>query len=138
MNLRNTTIWTTGLAILITTILPILHLHDIVLSRYAIIHGVKPVMFLWLTGCLPLFISFFISISLKYEIPAATLFFPTTLYGIVCIWFSYLGFIASSWALCALPYIAVWSLPIMIPAWITAYFVDWRYRKKNQPTPSEP
>ena len=34
--------------------------------------------------------------------------------------------------------VSLLSLQILLPLWIVAYIVDWQYRKKHQPAPSEP
>ena len=31
-------------------------------------------------------------------------------------------------------FVGIYALPVLLPLWTIAYFVDWRSRKKNQPT----
>ena len=87
---------------------------------------------LWFFSSFPLLIAYFVSKNLQYKIPITILLCSTVAYGI-----AYVG------ALCHddirdFAVIGFTSLPVLLPLWITALVIEWRFRKKNQPAPSEP
>jgi len=137
MSLHTVTLWTTLLLLIASIVAPIYAIVFLIGygvnemgMTYAIV--LTPI-FLFFTA-LPLLISSLIVKYLKYNISLVILLVSTIAYSI---WYIFL------WLLLFVNiqnYLLFFVIPIFvtIPAWIIAYFVDWRYRKKNQPTPSEP
>ena len=130
MNLRNVTIWTTGVLLLLITALPIALLFGGFLRSDGRL-GIGIAAVLWLLSGPPLLISLLISLKTRSRISAAILLVATIIYGI-----------AYSGGWCAqyfLTYqdIGIWalgilSLPVMLPAWIIAVLLNWHYAKQSE------
>jgi len=135
MKLRNVTIWTTGLVLIVTVILPYLLICIDVIP----FHGfdtIGTIILIWGYSSLPLIISLVIAKRLKHDIPALLLLGSTFVYGL---WyaFAFYSFAVSSAGLACLMIFAVGilSLPVMIPAWITALLLNSYYVKKSSTDP---
>ena len=136
MNLRTVTIWTTGLTLIGTFIVPCVYLFgndgesnliDIICSPGIwLIWGT-----MWFVTGSPLLVSQIIAVRLKYEIPAFILLLSTIIYG--C-WFGYVHHQQFSapgrWFV--LPFIFVGSLYFMLPAWFIAIMLNRRYAKREK------
>jgi len=114
MNFRTVTIWTTGLALILTLILP----------ARCVFNGddVFFVFMLWFLSSFPLVISFIIARTLEpIIVPNLILFLSTIAYGI---WYVYVlyGTVTCCYALAALaPFcIGILALPVMFLVWIIA------------------
>ena len=138
MNIRTVTIWTTGLMLFLTTATPaLLFFGGFLRTGDGIIASVVIAALLWLFSAPPLIVSFVIARNLKCNMPTVIILVTTILYGTsyICGW-------CIQWFITprdtGIWFLGVLALPVMIPAWITAYIVDWRYRKKHPTIPPEP
>ena len=143
MNLRNTTIWTTG-TILIVTVLAIFvdafafggtsnfNFSTLAWSATTIFGFVYFCSMLWLFTGSPAAVSFIIARKLKYNIPAFVLLVSTVAYGLLFLCAQYWFFADTNsctrgfWLLMSMG--ALWW---MVPAWITAIVLEIRHRKKQ-------
>ena len=94
--------------------------------------------FYWLLSGAPLLIVFVLAMTLKNKISTVVLLFSVIAY---CVLYArvlhYALFSGEDFALLAILFIGIWSLPMMIPAWIIAYALDRRYAQTSA-TPSPP
>jgi len=144
MNLRNVTIWTTGVMLVATIIAPY------IVAPY--VHGLSPYgrygtnitviitaiiilrcLLLWLFTGSPLLVSFIIAIKLKLaDGPNLILLASTIVYGIQAV---YGWIMATSGGGCMagmfVVYIAPGSLLFMIPAWIIVLRLNRHYATKT-------
>ena len=90
-------------------------------------------LFLWLFSGTPLLVSFVLAIKLKHKIPSVILLVSTIIYGV---WFAFVHIQSIDQYMGALMFffIGIVSLPVMIPAWITAMTLDAHYAKKFSPS----
>ena len=122
MNLRNVTIWTTGLALIGTIIFPYL-LDDVSLFHPRIFEIIFSATLIWLLSGSPLLVSFVLAIMLRdknsSDILLASTIFYGICYGLACCvaLFEFMGTIL-------LLGIGIMSLPVMIPVWVIAYVSD--------------
>jgi len=88
--------------------------------------------FLWLFSGSALIVSLIIAIKLKSAVPSFILLASTIVYGF---WYAYLWYGAVTGGSCMdgmfLLYIVPGSLFFMIPAWIAAFIIETRLRKKK-------
>ena len=135
MKLRNVTIWTTGLTLIASIIVPIL------LEFF--FGGVVFWHILWLTNGLPLFFSFLIAKKLEHKIPVVILLVSIITYGI---WYGFGILFAIIWhgmidrsddilGIISLLSVCFLSLFALIPAWIIALILDSYYEKKTATDP---
>ena len=108
MNLRNVTIWLTGVMLIVSIVVPagLEHWCD----------GVVPWLVLLLTNSLPLLLSLLIARKLKHMMAVGTLFCATILYGL---WYGF-----------GLLCVCFISLSALLPAWVVALRLD-SYFEKN-------
>ena len=84
--------------------------------------------FLWLLSSAPLLISFVLAITLKRTVSTVILLCSTIAYAIwYAYWLHFIFFSDHEFASLAIIFIGIWSLPVMLPAWITALILNWRY-----------
>jgi hypothetical protein len=127
MNLRKVTIWTTGVMLIATLILPCRFFTIAPVQSFG---TMQTFSFVWLTSGSPLVVSFILAKVLKYHISSIIILASTIAYSI--------------WYICVLPTVffedfgvlvllcvAILSLPVMIPAWIAAIVIEIRHRRKN-------
>ena len=136
MNLRNVTIWTTGVILSITIAVPCLINAS---QRWQgdvskVLYTLWEVGFLWLLSGSPLLVSFIIAIKSRRNIASAVLLVSTITFAI---WYGYMLHFAL-WSgeylsILAILYIGIFSLPVMLPAWIATLVLNWRYAKKQEP-----
>jgi len=88
--------------------------------------------FIWLLSSFPLLVSFTLAIISKHNVTLTVLLISTiafaTWYGFIL---HFVLFSGSFLAEMALIFIGIWSLPVMIPAWITTLVLNWRYTKNK-------
>ena len=131
MNLRNTTIWTTGVLLLLITAQPAaLLLGGFLRSDGGLGIGIAAV--LWLLSGPPLLISLIIALKARSHISAAILLVVTIIYGVAysggwCVQYFLTSQDTGIWAL------GILSLPVMIPAWIAALVLDRHHAKQSEP-----
>ena len=126
MNLRTVTIWTTGLALFLTMVLPI--------RCFWVGEGITFCLLLWLFSGSPLVVSLVIACKLKFVFgdklepavaPNLVLLFSTIAYAI---WYAYMLYCVftscDGLAVFGLFGIAIFSLPVMFPVWIIALILD--------------
>ena len=148
MNLRNMTIWTTGLLMLVPLVMPVVFMFPS--------WGVEDVedlinvpILCWLFSGTPLLCSLVLAKKLKYRISTVILLFTTIIYGISFVAMSLHVYSAISAGGCGCGVIRLFlvgplSLPVMIPAWMTAILLDNHYATKTPDpgtaasTPSSP
>jgi len=126
MNLRNVTIWMTGLMMIV--MIAVLVMVFVILAK---VPEVNAAILFWLASGTPLLVSYFVARNLQYVIPTLILLFSTIAYGIAYAWVLYLAFFIDGMMLILLLYIGVASLSVMIPAWTTAIVIELRHRKKK-------
>ena len=126
MNLRNVTIWTTGVMMLLVAVLPSVFLwwHD----------NIALALVVWVFSGSPLVISFVSAINVERHLSLIILFVSTIAYCILYI-FQWYAVLSSSdgLAVFGLFAIGIFASPVMIPAWIAAYVLDRNYTKKQEP-----
>ena len=137
MNLRNVTIWTTGMLMLMPLIIPAVFMFPSWGSENVEDLINVPIV-CWIFSGTPLFFSLVLVKKLEHKISTAVLLLATTAYGI---WFAFVSLQVSS-AISAgecgcivmrLFIVGPLSLPVMLPVWTIALVTN-RYRVK----PSEP
>ena len=125
MNLRTVTIWTTAVMMIGTSVVPWLLcvFHPPLLWDYQI-------LIVWSISGLPLVISLLYAIILRYHVSSIILLIITIAYSIlyVCTLPTAFGAYLGPFALVVL---GVLSLPVMTPAWIAAWLLDWHYVVKT-------
>ena len=119
MNLRNVAIWTTGVMLVGTTVLPLwiasFESKDI-FSAFGII---------WLLSGSPILISFVLAKTLERTISTIILLCSTITYAIWYVyWLHFIFFSGQDLAMMVILFIGIWSLPVMLPAWIVAYVLN--------------
>jgi len=142
MNLRNVTIWTTGVMTAVSIAMPIVfwsyffwrmeELGDV--NKLFSLQGLIALGLWWLFSGSPLLVSFLIAFLIKKRISIIVLLVATTVYGILfaCVWGLMFIFPAPIVMILACG-IGIATLPLMLPAWITAYVLDRNYAKKQEP-----
>ena len=137
MNLRNVTIWTTGVMMILVAIVPagliaLLGYGDAIVSS----------LILWLFSGTPLLVSFALAVKLEYKISTIILLLSAIAYGL---WFvqiasNVVSMVSSTHLNCncgleLLFFLTIGplSLPVMLPVWITALVLNWRYAQKQEP-----
>ena len=143
MTLRTVTIWTTGVVLLLTILVPIVlfcyaSYNLIVSERLDQLGSVVYLFLLWFSSTFPLVASYFIARYLKMGISLAVILGSTIVYALVYVHGLYIMFFVNGMMFFWVMFTGMLLLPAMIPVWFVACTVDWRYRKKNQPTPPEP
>ena len=123
MNLRNITIWTTGLALIGTMIIPAMFLFHVDDAA-----GFGLVLLIWCLSGSPIYISFRISMRLKYTVSIVILLVSTIVYVS-----SYVFMVVGLQALFGFGFfiIGIFLLPVMIPVWIIAYALNRRCAKQE-------
>ena len=89
---------------------------------------------LWLLSGSPLLVSFIISKKLRYTAPAIILLGSTILYAVWYAFILYLTFYAKDLTL-TIVVVGLFSLPVLIPAWIVALLLNAYYVKKSSTDP---
>ena len=141
MNLRTITIWTTGLMIIVTFVVPSFcvfvtegartNFSTITMSAITIFNILYGMTLLWWFSGSPMAVSFIIARKLKYDTPIFILFVSTIAYCFLFVYsqFQYLaatgGCMSALWLLTPFS-----SLFWLIPVWITAIMLNRRYAKK--------
>ena len=120
MNLRNVTIWTTGVVWLLAIVPPVLGFFSI--------RGEIESNLVLMCFSLPFLKAYFIARNLQCVIPAGILLFSTFVYGIVYVLLCTVQ--NSDGAIFLLRCIFPW-LPLMVPLWIVAYTIEVNHRKKK-------
>ena len=133
-NLRRTTIWTTGVMMIATMILPTIWMWPGILHTFY-----EPVLMTFMMWCLTgshLFVSFIIAVQVKARISTIILLISTLVYGTVicCAWgWGFLNpHIAEDYGYSIMS-IGMWSLTVMIPVWIAALILNWRAEYRTLP-----
>ena len=130
MNLHTITIWTTGAMLILTLVVPT---HKLALGAsvyYVVDNIVLDTLILWLFSGSPLFISFVITLKSKRKTSSGILLVTTIIYVFLYayamhqLFYVYLGGLA-------LLVVGIVSLPVMIPAWITALLLNQYYATKT-------
>jgi hypothetical protein len=142
MNLRNVTIWTTGMLLLLTVVTAtISFFHDLPkddLDRFIVLTIKALPICLMCSGC-PLFGSWVIAIILKHNKSIFILFVPTIVYGVLYVSAAFLIFNLETDILLKrtsmLLQVGFLSIPVMIPIWILAIVVELRHRGENKQKP---
>ena len=137
MNLRNVTIWTTGVMMVLTLLIPVgvVACGGIFNHNIDFYHNIDIVWLAWLLSGTPLLVSFILVITLKHKNSTVILLFSTIAYGAWFVYWSVVVGIHIGWdcyAHIGFYVIGPFSLPIMLPAWITALILNWRYAKKQE------
>ena len=133
MNLRNVTIWTTGVILFLTQVVAT---HRFVLNAnvyYVIDNIILDTLILWLFSGSPLLISFVIAMKSKHNTSSSILLVATIIYVFLYAYAMYQLFYAYLGGL-ALLAVGIVSLPVMIPAWIAALLLN-RYYATKTPDP---
>ena len=136
MNLRNVTIWTTGVMLVLTLLIPVgvIAYAEVFNHNIDFYHNTDIVWLTWLLSGTPLLVSFILAIKLKHKVSSVILLVSTIVYAI---WFTFLS-IAISMDTCgcaALVFFLIGplSLPVMLPVWITALILNWQRARKQEP-----
>ena len=129
MNLRNITIWTTGVMMVVATVGAFMFPFVVIgFVDDLIIYPLPPLI--WLLTGLPLLIScIIVEKKLKHSISICVLLVSTVIYGILYVLVWYLSFFVDL----RYGFLFVVGFPIMIPFWITAYVLDRFYVKQQEP-----
>ena len=139
MNLRNVTIWTTGVMTAVSIATPIVffvyflwrmeEFSDV--NKLFSLSGLIGLGCWWLFSGSPLLVSFLIALLVKKRISIVVLLVATTVYGILfaCVWGLMFIFPAPIVMILA-GGIGIAMLPIMLPAWIVALVLNSYYTKK--------
>ena len=136
MNIRTVTIWTTGLALSITSLVALL------LAYHTSWYGASLGRFMWVFCVYGLYLGFQLAVSLviacnlKHTFPLFVIIFSTIIYGIM-FGFGY-GFMDSEFGDLALIVSVFYALCVMIPAWLLACSVEILCRKTESKKTSEP
>ena len=138
MKLRNVTIWTTGMMLIVTLAVPTTLAFFVnwkeVFSRS---DGGSFVMIalLFCSNCLPPAISFAIARKLKHDIPALVLLVSTICYALWYGYYLYQMVFVNFWAFIGVCLTGIALLfPVLLPLWILALLLNLRYAKKVLPT----
>jgi len=139
MKLRNVTIWATGLMMVMPLVFPIIFMSPS-WGNEDIEDLINVPLFSLLLSGTPLLVSLTLAKNLKYRVSTVILLVSTVTYSI---WFTivcfhvYLAISAGRCGCVVMVFFAVGplSLPVMIPAWITALLLDSHYVKKSATDP---
>ena len=136
MNLRNVTIWTTGLTLTATFFLVFVYffVRESHSPSFSVATAMTPCIIIAVLCNAPLIVSCILLFFLKHPISLALLFISTILYGVgmlVAFWSAWghyecmsgIQFFGTAFTL----------FPVMLSAWIAAYTLNWRYAKKQEP-----
>jgi len=127
MKLRAVTIWTTGV-MLIAAVSPVLFF---LATGRDFFDDVDATVLLILAGS-TLFVSFIVSLNLKYEFPAAILLVSTTVYCVVYVLVLLQTIFIETEAFLLLFLIGIAWFPVMIPVWIITLVLEFAKRQENR------
>lgn len=129
MHLRTITILITGLMLIATFIVPcILCVHRPPQS----VRDIGDIWVLWVASGSPLVVSFILATILRHRMSSIILLVSTMTYSV---WYASTLPVVSfeHWgAFDILYFLGVWSLPVMIPAWIISLIFDAYYSERHQ------
>ena len=128
MNLRNVTIWTMGVMLIVATVGAFIFSFLVIgFVDDLIIYPLPPLI--WLLTGLPLLISCIIEKKLKHNMSFCVLLVSTVIYGVLYVLVWYLSFFVDL----RYGFLFVVGFPLMIPVWIAALVVNRRDATKQKP-----
>ena len=133
MNLRSVTIWTTGVMMVLPIVAPVGGSYfaylDGMNNDVNIVFGFTVGILHFIFGCPPFVISFVLAKKLKNNVSAGIILISTIAWGV---WYVVYWWEGASWSASTLVVVffgaTILSLPVMLPAWITALILNWHYR----------
>ena len=103
---------------------------DIVYAvAFAVVLGILHFPF----GCAPFIVSFVLAKKLKDKAALGILLVSTVACSIWYIYWWEAAMWSSGGIIVFFGFAAILSLPVMLPAWITALILNWRYTKNQEP-----
>ena len=140
MNLRNVTIWTTGVMMAGTFVFSAGYNVTLIISISGIgylSHGITRALLLWCISASPFAVSYFTVKKLAYRFPIVIIFLPTIACTIVYIFVLYYVLFVEHAAGLLFSIVAILFLPMMIVARIIALLLNSRYAKNSSPPETE-
>jgi len=95
-------------------------------------------LFICVVSVLPQVVSIVISVCVKHSLSQIFSAIVSLLHGYCFAAYSIMGFLAHLGTPLILPMLWFLLMPVILPLWIAAIVIEWRYRKKNKPILSEP
>ena len=136
MNLRNVTIWTTGVMLIMPIAAPFaVTLFLAPVSGFDLLGSIIAGILHYPFGCAPFVISFILARKLKNKASGGILLVSTIACAVWCVimWKEALCMGEGSLVGTFFGFDAILSLPVMLLAWILAYVLNRRYAKQQEP-----
>ncbi len=137
MNLRTATIGTTTVMLIGTVVAPYILLQVGVFQPHGFAEDIGFATGLWMFSGSPLLVSLVLALKLKYDPSTVVLLVSTIAYGAWYIMVCYASF-DGYLGILVLYAVGILSLPVMIPAWVSAGFMEWKAKSNTRPGTAAP
>ena len=136
MNLRSITIWMSAVMLVMSFVVSAGYMFTVIVSILGIsytVHAIGCSLLYWCFTAYPFAITYFTTKKLKYVCSIAILLVPTIAYANGYFFFLYYLFFIENSDYSLMLGITILSLPVMIPAWISATVLNRYHAKQSEP-----